>query len=121
MKPEPLTNLKGDLELKTKEANEELEILLNTLLTGGVDNKGEALELIFSLLEEFRNEIRQDVKSAVKWLLKEIEKREEEIKKAKEEAERRGHDDYERHFLGWIKGLQEVKYTIMEAFEGVME
>ena len=44
MKPEPLTNLRRDLELKTKEANEELEILLNTLLTGGTDNKEEALD-----------------------------------------------------------------------------
>ena len=131
MKPEPLTNLRGDLELKTKEANEELEILLNTLLTGGTDNKEEALELIFNLLEEFRNEIRQDIKSAVQWLLEEIEKEKDKIENDRDYAckesdrllKKMGEDIGYDESLADLKALvlEELKQKIKKAFSGVIE
>jgi len=60
-KPQPL-DLK-DIILKD-DLKEQFDIVIDTLTTGGVDNKEEAITLIHCLLEAFQENLKQRIKSA---------------------------------------------------------
>ena len=118
-----------NLELKSKEANEKLEILLNALLTGELDNKEEASELIFNLLEEFRNEIKQRVKSACEFylrykdnmnlLLKEQDKEGELLKQIRELDSKQTWENYHEWTIRMISSYHEWLFKL--AFKDVFK
>ncbi len=74
MKPEPL-----DLENIEIPDNTIAQACFNTIMRGltkdeiQTDSKEEALDCVFDLLTEFRNEIREKIKSVCEFFLKELE------------------------------------------------